>query len=52
MKVPRLPRLPSWIRTILEYRFPSSIDPYTGEQSPAPSLQPRPLLTPLGSPQT
>ncbi|TRY64689.1 hypothetical protein DNTS_006396 [Danionella cerebrum] len=25
----RMPQLPDWLRVILEYRFPSSIDPYT-----------------------
>lgn len=24
--------MPSWLRAIVEYRFPSSIDPYTGKQ--------------------
>lgn len=33
-KLTRLPRLPDWLRVILKYRFPSSIDPYTGEPSP------------------
>lgn len=31
-KLPKLPPLPDWLRAILEYRFPSSIDPFTGEQ--------------------
>lgn len=30
-KLTRLPRLPDWLRVIMKYRFPSSIDPYTGE---------------------
>lgn len=32
-KVPQLkmPQIPDWLRVILEFRFPSSIDPYTGE---------------------
>jgi len=31
--VPRvkLPEIPDWLRVILDYRFPSSIDPFTGE---------------------
>uniref|UniRef100_A0A6Q2XFK2 Cyclic nucleotide gated channel subunit beta 1 n=1 Tax=Esox lucius TaxID=8010 RepID=A0A6Q2XFK2_ESOLU len=32
IKVPKFPKLaplPSWLQTILDYRFPSSIDPYT-----------------------
>lgn len=38
VKIPRLPKLPKllalpdWLRVIVEYQFPSSIDPYTGEQ--------------------
>ncbi|XP_016120062.1 cyclic nucleotide-gated cation channel beta-1-like [Sinocyclocheilus grahami] len=27
----KMPQIPDWLRVILEYRFPSSIDPYTGE---------------------
>lgn len=27
----KMPEMPDWLRAILEYRFPSSIDPYTGE---------------------
>ncbi|KAM3625080.1 uncharacterized protein V6R79_006570 [Siganus canaliculatus] len=29
VKMPRLPKLPDWLRVIVEYRFPSSIDPFT-----------------------
>ncbi|TST73090.1 Cyclic nucleotide-gated cation channel beta-1 [Bagarius yarrelli] len=29
VKVPKMPPLPDWMRAIMEYRFPSSIDPYT-----------------------
>ncbi|XP_037550712.1 cyclic nucleotide-gated cation channel beta-1 [Nematolebias whitei] len=29
VKIPKLPPIPSWLRAILEYRFPSSIDPFT-----------------------
>lgn len=32
-RLPKLPPLPHWLRVILEYRFPSSIDPFTGETS-------------------
>ncbi|CAJ1049897.1 Cyclic nucleotide-gated cation channel beta-1 [Xyrichtys novacula] len=28
-RLPKLPALPDWLRAILEYRFPSSIDPFT-----------------------
>uniref|UniRef100_UPI0037E756D1 cyclic nucleotide-gated channel beta-1 n=1 Tax=Semicossyphus pulcher TaxID=241346 RepID=UPI0037E756D1 len=28
-RLPKLPALPGWLRAILEYRFPSSIDPFT-----------------------
>ncbi|XP_042267443.1 cyclic nucleotide-gated cation channel beta-1-like [Thunnus maccoyii] len=28
-KLPKLPTMPKWLRAILEYRFPSSIDPFT-----------------------
>ncbi|KAK0150671.1 Cyclic nucleotide-gated cation channel beta-1 [Merluccius polli] len=28
-KLPKLPPMPDWLRVIVEYRFPSSIDPYT-----------------------
>ncbi|KAL1006984.1 hypothetical protein UPYG_G00080190, partial [Umbra pygmaea] len=28
-KFPKLPRLPGWLQIVLDYRFPSSIDPYT-----------------------
>ncbi|KAG7277867.1 hypothetical protein CRUP_001319, partial [Coryphaenoides rupestris] len=28
-KLPKLPPMPDWLRPIVEYRFPSSIDPYT-----------------------
>lgn len=31
VKVPKVPPMPDWLRAIMEYRFPSSIDPYTGE---------------------
>lgn len=31
VKVPKIPPMPNWMRVIMEYRFPSSIDPYTGE---------------------
>nr|XP_012778587.2 cyclic nucleotide-gated cation channel beta-3 isoform X4 [Maylandia zebra] len=27
--LPKLPQMPGWLRAILEYRFPSSIDPFT-----------------------
>lgn len=27
----KIPEIPDWLRVILEYRFPSSIDPFTGE---------------------
>lgn len=26
-----MPQIPAWLRVILEFRFPSSIDPFTGE---------------------
>ncbi|XP_049339712.1 cyclic nucleotide-gated cation channel beta-3 isoform X2 [Astyanax mexicanus] len=29
VKIPQIPKMPDWLRAILEYRFPSSIDPYT-----------------------
>ncbi|XP_076846736.1 uncharacterized protein cngb1a [Brachyhypopomus gauderio] len=29
VKVPKMPKMPDWMRAILAYRFPSSIDPYT-----------------------
>ncbi|XP_058243389.1 cyclic nucleotide-gated cation channel beta-3 isoform X1 [Hemibagrus wyckioides] len=29
VKVPKIPPMPDWMRAIVEYRFPSSIDPYT-----------------------
>ena len=29
-KLPKLPPMPDWLRVIFDYRFPSSIDPYTG----------------------
>ncbi|XP_062327873.1 cyclic nucleotide-gated cation channel beta-3-like isoform X8 [Osmerus eperlanus] len=28
-KLPNMPSLPGWLRMIVDYRFPSSIDPYT-----------------------
>ncbi|KAM6980612.1 cyclic nucleotide-gated channel beta-3 [Aplochiton taeniatus] len=28
-KLPKLPPLPGWLRVLIDYRFPSSIDPYT-----------------------
>ncbi|TDH17516.1 hypothetical protein EPR50_G00009570 [Perca flavescens] len=28
-KLPKLPPMPDWLRAIVEYRFPSSIDPFT-----------------------
>ncbi|XP_056232248.1 cyclic nucleotide-gated cation channel beta-3 [Seriola aureovittata] len=28
-KLPKLPLMPDWLRAIVEYRFPSSIDPFT-----------------------
>lgn len=31
VKVPKMPPMPDWLRAIMEYRFPSSFDPYTGE---------------------
>ena len=37
-KLPNLPSLPGWLRMIVDYRFPSSIDPYTGQLSTAPKL--------------
>lgn len=30
-QLPKLPPMPDWLRAILDYRFPSSIDPFTGE---------------------
>lgn len=38
VKVPKIPPMPDWMRSMVEYRFPSSIDPYTGETG-APELQ-------------
>ncbi|KAM4744836.1 cyclic nucleotide-gated channel beta-1 isoform 2-T2 [Anableps anableps] len=29
VKLPKLPPMPVWLRAVLEYRFPSSIDPFT-----------------------
>ncbi|XP_070687387.1 cyclic nucleotide-gated channel beta-3 [Pempheris klunzingeri] len=29
LKLPKIPKLPNWLRVIVEYRFPSSIDPFT-----------------------
>ncbi|KAL6478616.1 hypothetical protein MHYP_G00120490 [Metynnis hypsauchen] len=29
VKLPEMPKMPDWLRAIVEYRFPSSIDPYT-----------------------
>ncbi|KAM9480708.1 uncharacterized protein cngb1a [Clarias gariepinus] len=29
IKVPKVPPMPDWLRAIVEYRFPSSIDPFT-----------------------
>ncbi|XP_056879374.1 cyclic nucleotide-gated cation channel beta-3 isoform X2 [Takifugu flavidus] len=29
VKIPKLPPVPDWIRVIMEFRFPSSMDPYT-----------------------
>lgn len=29
-KLPKPPPMPDWLRAIIEYRFPSSIDPFTG----------------------
>lgn len=33
IKIPKfkLPPLPGWVRTIIEYRFPQNIDPYTSK---------------------
>lgn len=31
VKILKLPPIPNWLGAILEYRFPSSIDPFTGE---------------------
>ncbi|KAM7014986.1 cyclic nucleotide-gated channel beta-1 [Tautogolabrus adspersus] len=28
-RLPKLPQLPDWLRAIIEFRFPSSIDPFT-----------------------
>ncbi|XP_060908933.1 cyclic nucleotide-gated cation channel beta-3 [Labrus mixtus] len=28
-RLPKLPQLPDWLRAIIQYRFPSSIDPFT-----------------------
>ncbi|XP_041636596.1 cyclic nucleotide-gated cation channel beta-1 [Cheilinus undulatus] len=28
-QLPKLPLMPDWLRAVIEYRFPSSIDPYT-----------------------
>ncbi|XP_062293857.1 cyclic nucleotide-gated cation channel beta-3 [Scomber scombrus] len=28
-KLPKLPKLPDWLQVIVDYRFPSSIDPFT-----------------------
>lgn len=30
VKIPKLPQVPNWIRVMMEFRFPSSMDPYTG----------------------
>ncbi|TNM90562.1 hypothetical protein fugu_002851, partial [Takifugu bimaculatus] len=32
VKIPKLPPVPDWIRVMMEFRFPSSMDPYTDEQ--------------------
>lgn len=35
VKIPRPPKLsqmPDWLRAVVRYRLPSSIDPFTGEQ--------------------
>ncbi|TNN31459.1 Cyclic nucleotide-gated cation channel beta-1 [Liparis tanakae] len=48
VKIPKLPKLPklspmpSWLRVLVDYRFPSSIDPFTGELQTAvcPSVCP------------
>ncbi|TNM90556.1 hypothetical protein fugu_002845 [Takifugu bimaculatus] len=29
VKIPKLPPVPDWIRVMMEFRFPSSMDPYT-----------------------
>ncbi|KAK1785146.1 hypothetical protein P4O66_018557, partial [Electrophorus voltai] len=31
VKVPKIPAMPGWMQAIMVYRFPSSIDPYTGK---------------------
>lgn len=30
VKIPKLPMVPNWLRILMEFRFPSSMDPYTG----------------------
>ena len=32
VKIPKLPVMPDWLRAIAAYRFPSSIDQFTGER--------------------
>uniref|UniRef100_A0A3B3DYM9 Cyclic nucleotide gated channel subunit beta 1a n=1 Tax=Oryzias melastigma TaxID=30732 RepID=A0A3B3DYM9_ORYME len=39
-QLPKLPPMPDWLRAILDFRFPSSIDPFTGENF-CPSLTQR-----------
>lgn len=33
VKIPKLPPVPGWIRVMMEFRFPASMDPYTGTKS-------------------
>lgn len=45
VKVPKVPPMPDWLRAIVEYRFPSSIDPFTGNTLlSAPELQQHAIL--------
>lgn len=33
VKIPKLPPVPDWIRVMMAFRFPSSMDPYTGTKT-------------------